>query len=265
MTTKKRTTTRKGPKKAPSFVIAHTVIIVVCSLIAGATAIGAAMWTQSLGLTGMLAIAAAVFAGALAFLLDMVPVAFAPVWARAGWKLMIPGLVLLAGFMLVGGGLQLNSIMTFESAQKSEQIQQATGRYNTAQVKLDSVTMPERECLCPQTRKADAVQYDAQRKAPMLDKLTAEREIKALRETSLPLTAIGIAAMIYQIVAFLIRSMISAVTVRIQMRYNEEYAAELKAKDRARRARDKGKAAQPKQRGLRGNRQRLRLVAANDV
>jgi len=261
MATKKRTTTRKGPKKAPAFVIAHTIVVSVCALIAGATAVGAAMWTQALGLSGSLAIAAAVFAGALAFLLDMVPVAFAPVWARAGWKLMLPGLFLLAGFMLVGSALQVNSVVTFDAAQKADQIQQATNRYNTAVHKLDSILLPERDCLCPQTRRADVVQYDAKRKTPMLDKINAEREIAELRETTLPVMEIGIAAMIYQIVAFLIRSMISAVSARIQTRYNQEFAAEEKARKR------KSPAKQPKpaKGGMRGNRPSLRLVAANDV
>lgn len=261
MATKKRTTTRKGPKKAPAFVIAHTIVVGVCALIAGATAIGAAMWTQALGLSGSLAIAAAVFAGALAFLLDMVPVAFAPVWARAGWRLMIPGLFLLAGFMLVGSALQVNSIVTYDKAQKADQIQQATNRYNTAVHKLDSILLPERDCLCPQTRRADVVQYDAKRKAPMMDKINAEREIAELRKSDLPLTEMGIALMIYQIAAFLIRSIATAATARIQARNDALYEKELKA--RKRKAPAKRKA--PQGGGMRGNRPSLRLVAANDL
>ena len=263
MTTKKRNTTRRGPEKAPRFLIAHAIIIAACAFIAGATAAGTAMYALSLGFTGSAAIGAAVFAGFLAFTLDMVPVAFAPVWARAGWKLMIPGFALLAGFMLIGSALQVNAIVTYDKAQKAELIAEANAVYNAAIVKLDSITMPERECLCPQTRRADVVQYEAARKAPLLDKLTAAQKIEDLRETTLPVAEIGAAMMIYQIVAFLIRSIATAVTARIQAKNDAEYAAAQKQKAKERKAREKAKA--PQGGGLRGNKARLRLVAANDV
>jgi hypothetical protein len=151
------------------------------------------MYALGLGFSGPVALAAAVFAGILAFTLDMVPVAFAPVWARAGWKLMIPGFVLLLGFMVIGSALQVNAVVTYDQAQKGKQISEATDRYNTAVYTLDSILLPTRDCLCPQTRRADVVQYDAKRKAPMMDKINAEREIANLRKSDLPIAQMGIA------------------------------------------------------------------------
>lgn len=261
MATKKRTTTRKGPEKAPRFVIAHSVIITACAFIAGATAAGTAMYALGLGFSGPVALAAAVFAGILAFTLDMVPVVFAPVWARSGWKLMIPGFALLLGFMLIGSALQVNAVVTYDQAQNGKQISEATERYNTAVYTLDSILLPERDCLCPQTRRADVVQYDAKRKAPMLDKINAEREIAELRKSDLPLTEMGIALMIYQIAAFLIRSIATAATARIQARNDALYEKELKARKRKTPAKRKA----PQGGGMRGNRPSLRLVAANDI
>lgn len=264
MATRKKTNTRKGPEKAPTFAIAHATIITVCALIAAASAFGAAMWAQGFGLTGWLAIGAVIFAGALAFLIDMVPVAFAPVWARSGWKLMAPSLVLLAGFMMIGGAIQVNSVVTFEKAQKAGLLQEATDRYNTAVHKLDSILMPERDCLCPQTRAADIAQFEAKRKAPLLDKLTAQQDIKRLQASELPIKELGVMMMIYQIVSFLFRSIISAVTARIQKQLDAAHADEQKRKDRERKAREKAKTTPPVKGGLRGNRPKLYLAAAND-
>lgn len=269
-TTRRKTSTRKGPAKAPGFVIAHTIVIIATMLIAGASAFATAIWTQSLGLTGSLTIAAAVFAASLAFLLDMVPVAFAPVWARSG-KLMVPGFILLAGFMLVGGAIQVNGVVTLDKAQKAEQIQEAQSRYNEAQVKLDAIVIPERKCLCPQTRAADVEQFDAKRKGPIADRFVAKQDLNRLNEVTLPITEMGIAAMIYQIVAFLIRSMITAVTVRIQSRLSAEYAAEEKRKEKATKAKAKERdaKAEKKTRGtaqnLASSKSHLYLAAANDA
>ncbi len=269
-TTRRKTSTRKGPAKAPAFVIAHTIVIVATMLIAGASAFATAIWTQSLGLTGSLAIAAAVFAASLAFLLDMVPVAFAPVWARSGWKLMIPGFMLIAGFMLIGGAIQVNGIVSLDKTQKAEQIQEAQGRYNAAQAKLDAIVIPERECLCPQTRAADVEQFDAKRKGPIADRFVAKQDLDRLNEVTLPITEMGIAAMIYQIVAFLIRSMITAVTVRIQNRLNAEFAEaeKLRKKEAKAKAKERDAKAEKKTRAtaqnLASSKSHLYLAAAND-
>ncbi len=268
-TTRRKTSTRKGPAKAPAFVIAHLVVIVATMLIAGAGAFATALWSQSLGLTGTLAIGAAVFAAALAFLLDMVPVAFAPVWARSG-KLMVPGFMLLSGFMLVGGAIQVNGVVTLDKAQKAEQIQEAQSRYDAAQAKLDAIVIPARECLCPQTRKADVEQFDAKRKGPITDRFVAKQDLDALNAVTLPVTEMGIAAMIYQIVAFLIRSMITATTLRVQNRLNAEYAAEQKQKEKAAKARAKEKEAKAQAterttaQNLASSKSHLYLAAAND-
>lgn len=261
MATRKRTNTRRGPEKAPRFVIAHTIIIAACAFIAGATAAGTALYALSLGLTGSAAIGAAIFAGVLAFTLDMVPVAFAPVWARSGWKLMIPGFALLLGFMVIGSALQVNAVVTYDQAQKGKLIAEAADRYNTAVYTLDSILLPERDCPCPQTRRADVVQYDAKRKAPMLDKITAAREIEELHKSDLPLALMGIALMIYQIATFLIRSIVTAVTARIQARNDAAFEKEEKRKAREK----KQPKTVAKGGGMRGNRPMLRLVAANDL
>lgn len=200
----------------PDFRAIHVVIIIVFGCIALTSSIGTYVWAEGSEFKRIDGSFVGFVTSALAFLLILTPLAIAPVWTRASWGMKLACLPAILGMLALAAAVQYNAFLAFDNARRDALIQNATDRYNTAIYTLDSIVLPERDCLCPELRRADIQEYEAKRKTPLLDKMKSESDLRVLRTNTASVGRVGKAAILVAILAFFARCTLIAVSIRLR-------------------------------------------------
>ena len=198
------------------FKVMHRVIIIVVGCIALTSSLGTYIWTEGLEFKRIDGLFVGFATSALAFLLILTPLAMAPVWTRASWGMKLTCLPAILGLLALAAAVQYNAFLAFDNARRDALIQDATDRYNTAIYTLDSIVLPQRDCLCPELRRADMREYDAKRKTPLLDKMKSESDLRVLRTNASSVGRVKKAAILVAILAFFARCALIAVSIRLR-------------------------------------------------